>query len=721
MQALLSEHWHAVRGMRPRLREGVQVLHRRLRGRAWVLLHDPVGARFHRVALPLWRVIERLDGRRTLDEVWNLACVQGAAPADAAERWTVSQHELVQLLATLHAQDLLQTQVAPDAAEVFERYRRQRGVRIKQAVMNPLSLKIPLLYPDAWFERLATVAQRLFTWPVLALWLVMVLPAAVLAWQHADALTDNLSDRVLSAHNLLLLWLVYPVVKAIHEVAHGLAVKAWGGDVREVGLMFLIFAPVPYVDASASYRFASKWVRATVAAAGILTELVLGALALYLWLAVEPGIVKAVAFNVVLIAGASTVLVNGNPLMRYDGYFIACDLLESPNLAQRATQYWTWLIDRYAFGARDAEPPLAVQGERALLFVYGAIAPVYRLSITVGLVWFVAGEYPVIGIVMAGFALWGALVMPLWKGWRHLRRSPGLARRRTQALWRATSAVLALLLLVFMLPLPFYSVHQAVVWLPEQAIVRSRVDGTLVQELHRAGEPVHRGDVLLRLENPELAAEHALAEQRLAHAATRLRLAEFDNPGLAAGLRAEWVGEQAQFDDLSRRLASREAVAAVDGIWQPHAATERVGMAVRQGEVLGYVVGGASPRLRCAVTQVDLDLILKRVTGSEVRLVQRPEVAVAAQIGTARSGGEQTLVSAALGTSGGGEIPVDPAEPAGTRSLGRVFDLELEMAQPSPAAVFGDRALVRFDLGWAPLGWQWFVRLRQAFLSRLNV
>ena len=297
MQALLSEHWHAMRGLRPRLREGVQALHRRLRGQPWVLLSDPVSQRFHRLTPQVWGLLALMDGRRTLDEVWDLACAQAHA-----EQGAISQHELVQLVSSLHANDLLQTQVSPDAGEVFERYQRQRRARQKQGWLNLMSLRIPLLYPDAFFSRHAVLAGRLFSLPALLVWLALVLPAGLLAAQHWTALTENLSDRVLSAGNLVLLWFTYPLVKTLHEGAHGLAVKAWGGTVREIGLMFIVFTPVPYVDASASYRFPSKWARATVAAAGIMAELALGALAVCVWLLAEPGLVTAVAYNVVLIA-----------------------------------------------------------------------------------------------------------------------------------------------------------------------------------------------------------------------------------------------------------------------------------------------------------------------------------------------------------------------------------------------------------------------------------
>jgi putative peptide zinc metalloprotease protein len=723
VQTLLSEHWHAVRYLRPRLREGVQPLHRLLRGKPWVLLFDPVTQRFHRMAPRVWRIVQLLDGRRTLDEVWNTACdkANSGDAFGARDEETISQHELVQLISSLHSNDLLQTQVSPDASEILERHRRQHRAKLKQSLFNPMSIKVPLWYPDAWFERQAGFAPLLFSWPVLMLWLLVTMPAGVLAWQHWAALTDNISDRVLTASNVVLLWFTYPIVKAIHEWAHGIAIKAWGGQVREVGVIFIFFTPVPYVDATSSYRFPSKWTRAAVSAAGILAELFLGALAVYVWVMAESGLVTAIAFNVILIAGVSTLLVNGNPLMRYDGYFIASDLLEMPNLGQQAVQYWAYLVDRYVFGAREAQSSAESRSERVILLVYGAVSPIYRLLVIVGLVWFVAAEYLLVGAVMALMMVWSAFVMPLWKGWKHLTESAALARRREVAMRRTVAALLLVFLFAVAVPLPFRSVEQGVVWLPDEAIVRAEVAGHVVHSDVIKGEQVQAQQMLLRLDNMPLQAELGTAAATVAQVQAQLRKAQVDDPLRAAALRLDLAARQAQLDEAVRRDMALQVKASTEGRWEPAVPTELTGRYARRGEVLGYVVNGPSRLVRVAATQEENALIHSRLRGVQVRLSNSPQVALTARVRRWVPGGELDLVSPALGTSGGGQIPVDPSQQGGTRSLKRVFDLEVELENVSPAAVFGDRAYVRFDLKPAPLAWQWFLRLRQVFLAHLNV
>ena len=192
-------------------------------------------------------------------------------------------------------------------------------------------------------------------------------------------------------------------------------------------------------------------------------------------------------------------------------------------------------------------------------------------------------------------------------------------------------------------------------------------------------------------------------------------------------LRSEQAARAARLAETERRLAALQVVAGTAGRWTPAAPTELAGRAVRRGEVLGHVVAGPSRLLRTAVTQEDLDLIRQRSAAGtqavpvQVRLAQQPRVAQAAHITRQVPGGESILVSPALGTSGGGAIAVDPAQAGGKHTLQRVFDMEVAMDRTSPSAVFGDRAWVRFDLGAAPLGWQWALRLRQLFLARLGL
>ena len=200
-------------------------------------------------------------------------------------------------------------------------------------------------------------------WIPAVIWLLVVIAGIILAAVHWQDLTENLADRALTPQNLILLWFIYPVVKALHELGHAYTAKLEGGEVHEIGIMFLVFVPVPYVDVSSAWGFRDKRKRMLVGAAGIAVELFLGSLALFVWLTVEVGMVHVVAYNVMLISGVSTLLFNGNPLLRFDGYYVLADALEIPNLGGRSNKYLGYLIQRYLFRVSDRREVL-VRGLR---------------------------------------------------------------------------------------------------------------------------------------------------------------------------------------------------------------------------------------------------------------------------------------------------------------------------------------------------------------------
>jgi putative peptide zinc metalloprotease protein len=310
--SFLSSSWYRVARLRPRLREHVTIQRHRYRGGVWHVLHDHATGRLHRLAPGSYLIVGTMDGTQTVDELWHAAI-------DRLGHDAPSQDEFVQLLAQLHASDLMQMEVTPDSTEILERASAMQRSRWSRNVLYPLALQIRLWHPDKFFDRTAPFVNWLFSWRGTAIWMAVIIPAFTAFIENWQALSENAAGRILATDNLVMLALSYPVLKALHELGHGYAVKAFGGVVHEIGVMFLVFAPVPYVDASAASEFRSKWQRMIVGAAGMMVEVFIASLALFVWLAVEPGIVRTLAYNVMLISGISTVLFNGNPLLRYDG------------------------------------------------------------------------------------------------------------------------------------------------------------------------------------------------------------------------------------------------------------------------------------------------------------------------------------------------------------------------------------------------------------------
>jgi len=264
-------------------------------------------------------------------------------------------------------------------------------------------------------------------------------------------------------------------------------------------------------------------------------------------------------------------------------------------------------------------------------------------------------------------------------------------------------------------------VHQGVIWLPDEALVRAEAPGQITAVQTAPGTAAARGAPLLKIDNLPLQAELTQAAAALTQTEATLRRAEVAEPAKAIALRTELAARRSRYAEAQARVAALDVAAGIAGRWVPDATTELTGRAVKRGELLGYLVAGPTDRVRVAVTQEDADLVKHRVQSVQVRLVQSPHAMLDARVRREVPGGGFELVSPALGSSAGGEIGVDPAKEGGKHSLRRVFDFELQLDRSSPSAVFGDKVWVRFDLGATPLAVQWLLRLRQAFLARLNV
>lgn len=712
---LFSPSWHSVAELKPRLIPHARIHRHVYRQQVWYVLQDLSGGRYHRLSPAAYALVARMDGTQTVQHLWEQANVSSSGDI-------CTQNEVVDLLVQLHAADLLQADTTPDSAALLDRYRKKKRQTLKQWLFNPMSLKVPLLDPDSFLARWAPKLAWCFDRRGGVAWLLVVLPALILAAMHWGELTHDLSDRVLSSSNLLVMAFVFPLVKLLHELGHGFATRVWGGTVHEMGVMFLVFAPVPYVDASSSSSFRSKTQRALVAAAGMLVELLLAALALYVWLLAEPGIVRAIAFNVMVVAGMSTLVVNGNPLLRYDGYYILTDLIEMPNLAQRGQKFLTYLWDRHVFGVHDLEAPQESVSEKRWLVAYTPLAWCYRVFVTVSIILFIGSEFFIFGTLLA---LWGAFTlvcMPVWKAYKHVVSSPTLQRRRAWAVRVSLALVAAALLIGFVFPMPLRTRAEGVVWLPDQSILHGGGNGFFQRWLVAPGTPVTRGMPLYVLEDVLLASELEVDRAKVAEAEAKYLSEQFTNPVKAAISQRQLEQEREILQKVEERAAKLIGYAEADGVLVAAKPPQDMpGQYCKKGELIGYVLEKKALIARVVVQQDDVDLVRNRWRSAELRLAERIGEAHPAELARALPGGVEELPTAALGLAGGGMVPTSPNDSNGLKTIERVFLVDLRLAPEVLPSAFGERVHVRFNHGFEPLALQGLRRLRQLFLSRFGV
>ncbi|MBQ0716014.1 MAG: peptidase M50 [Sulfitobacter litoralis] len=713
--SLFSPSWYRVKDLKPRLRRHVNIYRHDYRGRIWFILQDLATGRSHRFSPAAYRMVGLLDGTRSLGEVWDIANEQLGERAP-------TQDEAIRLLGQLHAADALVADVSPDSRELFRRHKRHKRMEIKQKVWSPLAVRVPIWDPDRFLTATLPFVRPLMTKTFAVIWLLLVLTAAVFAAMNIGALTTNITDRVLNPGNLAVLWLAYPVVKAFHELGHGYAVKKFGGEVHEIGIMFLVLIPVPYVDASAASALRDKHKRMLVGGIGIMIELLLASVALFVWLNAESGAVTAVAFNVMLIGGVSTLLFNGNPLLRFDGYYVLADWIEIPNLSGRSTNYLNYLIQRYIYGMREADKVTSLWSERVWFVFYGIAAFIYRMFIMFAIIAYIAGRFFIIGVLLAIWAATTQLLLPIGKGIKFLSGSPKLRTNRPRALITTFAAIALILGALFLVPFPSYSIVDGVIWPSQQAQVRAGTNGFVTKVATTTDQKVRSGDLMMQLDDPFMRARLELIDTQLAGLEIQ-RSALIRTDRVQSALIAEEI--DVVQNDRARLVEELDALdirAPRVGTAVLPNASDLEGSFVAKGNVIGYVVAQRDTQtVRTVVSQNQIDLVRNDTQSVSVMPVEWGAEPIKAIILREVPGATQQLPTPALGTAGGGNVPVDPSDPNGVQTLGRFFEFEILMVQPSADILLGRRVRVRFDHGTSPLGFQAYRSLRQLFLRLYNV
>ena len=688
--------WQRLAKSRPRLRDTVTIDTVVYRGQPWYLLRNPFGRAQLRVGFQLYRILCRLDGERTVESVWHDVVGDTGDALDLRD-------DLVGVLHRLYLSDMLATTETDTPLARADLSERLGDTQRRGRWRRWLSPRLPLIDPDRGLQRLAGHAGWLFHPALMLLSAAFLVVSAIQAVAHGEALALYAAQRLDDPGQWLLWLLLYPLVKGAHELAHGLVAKRYGAAVNEMGITFLVFVPVPYVDASDTVAFADKRQRMAVAAAGIGMELMLAALALATWLAVDAGAVRDLAFGVLLIGGVSSLLFNGNPLLRFDGYYVLSDAIEIPNLATRSNAWYGYLARRHLFGVPSLASPATAAGERRWLLAYAPLSWGYRLLIGIAIAIFLIDRVPSIGILLAVALVGSQFLLPLARGLRYLARAAELDGRRRRALAATAGLAASASVLLAAVPVATSTYVEGVVLLPERNVVRAGAEGFLRDRLARDGDRVAAGDVLFVLEDTQLDVDIAVARARVTELALRRDRIEMGDR-VAREIQLERLSqardELAELESRHRRLVVRSPA---DGVLRMAVSRDHDGRLVRQGDLLAHVADRDRAVVRVAARQHDALRIRDGIAGVQVRAASARGWTGVGELVDDVPAATDVLPSAALGSRAGGVLAVDARDDRGTRTLDAFYAFDVAIEDPPLPLLPGSRAYVRFGHDAAPL------------------
>lgn len=565
-------------------------------GSAGILIVDPVRNSYFRLAYPAAYALLH----------WREGAV-GAVQASVLARHGIrlSEAQVLEVAEFLLRSELTAMDRQRSWKGLANRQRDRSQGLLAKAFHNYLFLRIPLLAPERLLEHLLPVFRGVISRGFLLAYAgLMLLASALIARQWDDFSAEAarmFSIEALPAYAVMLFGL-----KCVHELGHALAARHFGCRVPTMGIALMVGVPVLYTDTTDTWRLAERWQRLAVVLAGVGAEMLVAGLALLSWSFLPEGQPRQMACALATMSVITSLTLNLNPCMRFDGYFALSDILDVPNLQERSFALTTAHLRQAILGLpgpalRDVTPGMA-----RLLIVYGYVTWVYRAVLYTGIAVMVyLMSFKLLGIVLFALELVFFLLRPLGHEavvWWKLR---GEIAGNSRARW--SMAIVATVAGLLLLPLSRVVDAPAVLSARQEAAVHAWTAARIAAVFVHDGQDVETGQVLMRLEAPAIGPQKRRVQAELAALEARLARA----PAHAEDRDAGQVLES-QFRSAREKLAALDRLARDLDIRAPQSGVVvdlvpglRPGVWINQGQELARVVEPRGMTVRALVTETD--------------------------------------------------------------------------------------------------------------------
>ncbi len=712
--------------LKPRLLSSVKVYRQTYRSQIWMVLENSAANQYSRLSESAYVFVGLLDGKRTVSKVWQIC---NERLGDAAP----TQGEVIQILGQLYTNNLLYANLPVGSEALFRRYQKRRTREVQGQLMSLLYLRVPLFDPDPFLNVWVKLFGALYSVVGFIFWLGLVGTAIYYVLGNSSDLLAEGRD-VLALPNLWVLYLAFVISKIFHEFGHAFSCKRFGllnksqGQVHAMGIMFLVFFPIPYVDASSAWTFRSRWHRAVVGLAGVFAEIAVAAVAALVWCHTSPGFLHSIAYNVMFIASVSTLIFNGNPLLRFDAYYVLSDLIEIPNLGQRSTSYIQYLFKRYAWGVRKPHNPANSWSERFWFLLYGVASLIYRVFISLRIILFLNDRLPeplfILVPALIVSALIGWLGVPLVKLFKALTVGPELARCRKRAVIVTLVIAGGLLVGLGMIRVPEYWRVEGVVEPHDMSVVFAETAGFVTDVLADHSEVSPEESVLVQATNRELQTHLQQLQSQLSVLEKRQRIAQSEEVAVVPILDEQMQAQRGQIERVQRQLDDLQLHPPLAGTWICPQVESWLGRFVQRGEPVGLVADFNDLIIRATANQgMAAVLIDHHAQRAQIRARGRSQATWTGRIVEISPAGQQDLFSEALAHVAGGSVAVRANEnkQQGMESAERFFEIRIRPVDDLTELRMGQRVIARLQTGKRPLLSQWYRRLRQLVQRRFYI
>jgi putative peptide zinc metalloprotease protein len=620
---------------------------------ACYLIEDPLRGKFFRIGSDEFALISLLDGKNTIAQAIGLS-------AEALQEKAFIENEAMSV-----CHWLLESQLAVcgggGQGERLATSARKLAQNKLAAAINPLSMRLPLWNPNVVLNKIAPYTEWMFGRPAMIGWCIICAIGFLIAASNRNELIES-SSILLDRDNWLKLALAWLVLKLLHESAHALTCLHYGGNVPSAGVLLVLFTPLPFVDVTASWRFPSKWQRIATAAAGIYIELFIAALAIILWNWSTSSVVRHAALNVAATASFGSLVINGNPLMRFDGYYILSDWLELPNLSASGQKFLAGIFQKLL--GIDVPPETRSPRTQRIIAIYAITSLFWRILVYVGLLLLLYAMVAKLGVFLAGIAVLMAmtamLVLPIQKIVKYLLNQPALSRRRLGILGAAGLGCVIVIAILMTRPSTIRT--WGVVDYSPPTIVRSISPGFVKEVKVHDGETVKAGDVLVVMTNDELQQELAEIRVDIEQSVIQERmLRQNEENAKAQAETAKGRSLKKKEAEILRLVEGLTVRAPIDGQVVAHDLDSLPGRYLSVGDEIVVVGNEESKEIILAAAQDDINSFTSQLyLPVTVRISGDESNSFTASLGKIDPRASLRLPHPALGADAGGALPVKP-------------------------------------------------------------
>lgn len=642
----------------------------------WTLV-DPVRNKYFQIEWPVYQLLQR----------WSCGTVETLVTAVAQETTSrIAVEDVEDLVKFLYANNLTEASASGQTKDFVEQAKAREQAWWQWLLHHYLFIKIPLAHPHRFLQATLPLVAPLYT--AAAAWVFGVIGAVglVLVSRQWDAFLSTFL-HFFNWRGAVMYGAVLCAVKVVHELGHAYTATRFGCRVPTIGVAFMVMMPVLYSDVSDSYRLNSKRKRLWIAAAGVVAELGLAAVATLLWGFLPDGTLRSMAFVVATTSWIMSLTVNLNPLMRFDGYYLLADGLGLPNLQDRAFAFGQWRLRELLFASGTPAPEAVSRSARRTMVAYAWAIWAYRLILFTGIAVMVYHHFfKLLGIVLFLVEIVFFIGLPVWRelmAWWS-RRAVFAGTRR----FAVTMAVMAGLLMLACAPWSSRVTIPGVLQAKVYATVYPPASGRIMAVAVRQGQPVREGDTLLILENPKLVKDAKLAQTQVDQLDFRLqRQAGYaDDRAQSQVIGESLKAKLVELDGLTEKQQNLLLRAPIDGVVVDHADSLYPGRWVNETLAVAYVI---NPRQPLIAGLAPVEEVSALAIGQEAWFIPddltRPSLH--ARVTEVRDVDEQDFSVPYLASIYGGDVPARKDAHGRVQAEQSVYRVELDVLDQADQTV----------------------------------